>query len=222
MEAKLPGLAPYMEPSNPGMHTTDTIDFEYIVTGEVWLDLDDGAAVHLRAGDTVVQNGTRHRWRNEGAEPVPHRRVHRRHASGRHRASTSPEHRCSPVGACYDRELMDHLNFYIDGAWVPPAKPATRDVINPSTEQPIGRISMGSAEDVDRAVKAARKAFATYSRTTREERIALLENILKVYKTRHEELAKTISDRSGRADLAVESRAGRDRHRRTSRRRSRC
>ena len=61
--------------------------------------------------------------------------------------------------------MADHLNFYIDGAWVPPAKPATRDVINPATEKPIGRISMGSAEDVDRAVKAARKAFETYSRT---------------------------------------------------------
>jgi len=69
MEAKLPGLAAYMERKNPGMHTTDSIDFEYIVSGEVWLDLDDGASVHLRAGDTVVQNGTRHRWRNEGAEP---------------------------------------------------------------------------------------------------------------------------------------------------------
>jgi aldehyde dehydrogenase (NAD+) len=93
--------------------------------------------------------------------------------------------------------MADHLNFYIDGAWVPPAKPATRDVINPATEQPIGRISMGSAEDVDRAVTAARKAFATYSRTTREERIALLENILKVYKTRSEELAKTITSEVG-------------------------
>ena len=92
---------------------------------------------------------------------------------------------------------MDHLNFYIDGAWVPPAKPATRDVINPATEQSIGKISMGSAEDVDRAVKAARKAFETYSRTTREERIALLENILKVYKTRSEELARTISSEVG-------------------------
>jgi quercetin dioxygenase-like cupin family protein len=69
MEAKLPGLATHMEPNNPGMHTTDTIDFEYIISGEVWLDLDDGASAHLRAGDTVVQNGTRHRWRNEGAEP---------------------------------------------------------------------------------------------------------------------------------------------------------
>lgn len=69
METKLPGLASHMEPNNPGMHTTDTIDFEYIISGEVWLDLDDGASVHLRGGDTVVQNGTRHRWRNDGAEP---------------------------------------------------------------------------------------------------------------------------------------------------------
>jgi mannose-6-phosphate isomerase-like protein (cupin superfamily) len=66
---KLPGLAEHMERSHPGMHTTDTIDFEYIVSGEVWLELDDGATVHLRAGDTVVQNGTRHAWRNFGTEP---------------------------------------------------------------------------------------------------------------------------------------------------------
>ena len=66
MQAKLPGLAEYMEPNAPGMHTTDTIDFEYIISGEVWLELDDGVTVHLRAGDTVVQNGTRHAWRNRG------------------------------------------------------------------------------------------------------------------------------------------------------------
>ncbi len=93
--------------------------------------------------------------------------------------------------------MADHLNFYIDGAWVPPAKPATRDVINPATEQPVGRISMGSAEDVDRAVKAARKAFDTFSRTTPAERVALLENIVRVYKTRQEELAQTISTEMG-------------------------
>jgi len=93
--------------------------------------------------------------------------------------------------------MADHLNFYIDGAWVPPARPATRDVINPATEQSIGKISMGGAEDVDRAVKAAREAFETYSRTTREERIALLENIIRVFKTRQEELATTISTEVG-------------------------
>ncbi|HMB80811.1 MAG TPA: aldehyde dehydrogenase family protein [Vicinamibacterales bacterium] len=92
---------------------------------------------------------------------------------------------------------MDHLNFYIDGAWVPPAKPATRDVINPATEQSIGKISMGGAEDVDRAVKAARKAFETYSRTTREERVALLEKIISVFKTKQDELAATISSEVG-------------------------
>ena len=93
--------------------------------------------------------------------------------------------------------MADHLNFYIDGAWVPPAKPATRDVINPATEQSIGKISMGSAEDVDRAVKAARKAFESWSQTTREERIAVLEKIIAVFKTRYDELAQTISTEMG-------------------------
>lgn len=65
-EAVLPGLAGHMEPDAPGMHTTSTIDFEVVLEGEVWLELDDGVEVHLRAGDTVVQNGTRHAWRNHG------------------------------------------------------------------------------------------------------------------------------------------------------------
>ncbi len=68
-EEKLPGLAATMEQDNPGMHTTDTIAFEYVISGEVWLELDDGKEVHLRAGDTVVQNGTRHAWRNKTSEP---------------------------------------------------------------------------------------------------------------------------------------------------------
>jgi quercetin dioxygenase-like cupin family protein len=59
-----------MEPGNPGMHTTDTVDYCVILAGEVWLELDDGALTCLRAGDTVVQNGTRHAWRNLGDEPV--------------------------------------------------------------------------------------------------------------------------------------------------------
>ena len=70
LHTKLPGLAHYMEPHAPGMHTTPTIDFEVVISGEVILELDDGATVTLRPGDTVVQNGTRHRWRNEGAVPA--------------------------------------------------------------------------------------------------------------------------------------------------------
>jgi quercetin dioxygenase-like cupin family protein len=69
MEKKLPGMAVHLEPDAPGMHTTDTIDFEYVISGEIWLELDDGEEVHLRAGDAVVQNGTRHAWRNKGSEP---------------------------------------------------------------------------------------------------------------------------------------------------------
>ena len=51
-----------------------------------------------------------------------------------------------------EQAMTDHLDFYIDGAWVPPATPATRDVINPATEKPIAKISLGSAADVDKAV----------------------------------------------------------------------
>jgi mannose-6-phosphate isomerase-like protein (cupin superfamily) len=70
LEEKLPGLAGHMEPDDPGMHTTATIDFEVVLQGSVTLELDDGAKVTLGVGDTVVQNGTRHRWSNPGAEPA--------------------------------------------------------------------------------------------------------------------------------------------------------
>lgn len=69
MERRLPGLATHMEPDNPGMHTTDTIDYDLVLSGEILLELDDGEQVRLRAGDAVVQNGTRHAWRNDGSEP---------------------------------------------------------------------------------------------------------------------------------------------------------
>jgi len=69
MEEKWPGLVSHMEPDNPGMHTSNTIDFEYVISGEVWLELDNGEEIHLKAGNTVVQNGTRHAWRNKSNEP---------------------------------------------------------------------------------------------------------------------------------------------------------
>ena len=70
LEEKLPGVLAYLEPDNPGMHTTDTIDFEVVLSGELILELDDGVETVLRPGDTVVQNGTRHRWGNRGTEPA--------------------------------------------------------------------------------------------------------------------------------------------------------
>jgi aldehyde dehydrogenase (NAD+) len=89
--------------------------------------------------------------------------------------------------------MKERLEFYIDGKWVAPAEPKTLDVIDPSTEKVAGKISLGSAKDVDRAVDAARRAFETFSQTTREERVALLERIIAAYQKRLPELAETIS-----------------------------
>jgi mannose-6-phosphate isomerase-like protein (cupin superfamily) len=69
VEEKLPGMLAHMEPDHPGMHTTDTVDFEVVLSGEIFLELDDGAEVHLKRGDCVIQNGTRHAWHNRGSEP---------------------------------------------------------------------------------------------------------------------------------------------------------
>ena len=70
MDERLPGARSHFEPDAPGMHTTASVDFEVVLEGEVWLELDDDAAVLLRPGDTVVQNGTRHAWRNRGDAPA--------------------------------------------------------------------------------------------------------------------------------------------------------
>ena len=69
IEEKLPGMAGHMEPEHPGMHTTATVDYEFVVSGRVVLELDDGVTKELGPGDTVVQNGTRHAWRNPFDEP---------------------------------------------------------------------------------------------------------------------------------------------------------
>ena len=66
-------------------------------------------------------------------------------------------------------------------------------VINPATEQPIAVISMGTAADIDRAVAAAKKAYQTYSQTSAEERLGLLEKLLAIYKRRYDEVAQTIT-----------------------------
>ena len=93
--------------------------------------------------------------------------------------------------------MRDYLKFYIDGAWVDPVAPKTLDVINPATEGVAGRISLGGAADVDKAVKAARKAFETFSRTTREQRIELLERIVEEYQKRYSDMAEAITEEMG-------------------------
>ncbi|BBX63313.1 cupin [Mycobacterium saskatchewanense] len=70
LEDKLPGLIAVSEVDDPGMHTTDTVDMEVVLAGEIVLELDDGAEKMLRAGDVNIQNGTRHRWHNRGDAPA--------------------------------------------------------------------------------------------------------------------------------------------------------
>ncbi len=66
--AYLPGLAESFDPDGSGMHTTQTVDYDIILAGELWLELDDGEIRHLKAGDVVIQNGTRHAWRNRSQQ----------------------------------------------------------------------------------------------------------------------------------------------------------
>jgi mannose-6-phosphate isomerase-like protein (cupin superfamily) len=67
---RLPGLAETLEHDAPGMHKTQTVDYAVVFEGEIWLEVDDGQTIHLKQGDVVVQNGTRHAWRNKGADRV--------------------------------------------------------------------------------------------------------------------------------------------------------
>ncbi len=102
--------------------------------------------------------------------------------------------------------MVDRLKFYIDGAWAAPASAKTMPVVNPATEEAMYEIALGSAADVDKAVAAARRAFENYSMTTPEERAALLERVIEVYKGRMKEIAAAISDEMG-APLPLAERA---------------
>ncbi len=105
--------------------------------------------------------------------------------------------------------MRDMLQFYIDGKWVDPVTANPLDVINPATEEVCGRISLGSAADVDLAVAAAKRAGASFALTTREERIDLLQSILDSYAKRHDDIAEAIMDEMGAPwGLAKRAQAG--------------
>ena len=88
--------------------------------------------------------------------------------------------------------MRDHRTFFIDGSWVTPAHSGSIDVIDPATEQVAGRIAEADTADVDRAVAAARRAFASWSTTTRDERLALLARIAQEYRKREADIADAI------------------------------
>ena len=86
--------------------------------------------------------------------------------------------------------------FFINGEWVEPDRP-TLEVINPATEEPFATISMGTADDVDAAAKAAKAAFASWSTSSIETRKTILGNIIAGLKARSEEMAVAISTEMG-------------------------
>ena len=109
--------------------------------------------------------------------------------------------------------MLDKRKFYIDGEWVDPIKRNDFDVINPCNEDPCAVISLGSTEDTNRAVKAAKTAFETWKETSKEERIKLLEKLLTIYKKRFNEMAEAISLEMGAPmdwSTDVQTASGRD------------
>nr|MBP9755829.1 aldehyde dehydrogenase family protein [Phenylobacterium sp.] len=93
--------------------------------------------------------------------------------------------------------MREYLKFYINGEWVEPTEAKTLDVINPANEEVCGKISLGNATDVDKAVKAARAAFPAWSQTTREERLEVLGRILAEYQKRFGDLATAVTEEMG-------------------------
>jgi len=93
---------------------------------------------------------------------------------------------------------MSHAGqFYIDGQWVEPASARWFDIVDPSTEVPFERLALGNAQDVDRAVAAARRAFPGWSATGVAERVALLRRVLSIYERRYDEFAQTMRREMG-------------------------
>ncbi|MFF3663398.1 aldehyde dehydrogenase family protein [Streptomyces olivochromogenes] len=93
--------------------------------------------------------------------------------------------------------MREYVKFYIDGQWTDPAGAGTFEVVNPATEEVCGKVALGSAADVDRAVVAARRAFSGWSTTTGEERGEVLQNILDEYQKRAGDLAAALTEEMG-------------------------
>ncbi len=102
--------------------------------------------------------------------------------------------------------MYDRTRFYIGGEWVAPLDGRDFPVVNPATEQVIGRISLGSAADLDRAARAARAAFPAWAATSLDERRALIGRIIEVFRRRYDDVAAAISDEMG-APLAFAKRS---------------
>jgi NAD-dependent aldehyde dehydrogenases len=93
--------------------------------------------------------------------------------------------------------MLDKRKFYINGKWVDPINANDFKVINPSNEESFALISLGSAEDTNLAVKSARNSFHSWSQTSKNERISLLEKLYEIYKSKWDDMSELISKEMG-------------------------
>ena len=93
--------------------------------------------------------------------------------------------------------MLDKTKFYINGEWVNPSKKNDFDVINPSNEEVCAKITLGSSEDTNKAIQSAKKAFETWKETSKQERVAFLEKLLKIYNERYDEMTDAITTELG-------------------------
>ena len=93
--------------------------------------------------------------------------------------------------------MLDKTKFYINGEWVNPSKKNDFDVINPSNEEVCAKITLGNSEDTNKAIQSAKKAFETWKETSKQERVAFLEKLLKIYNERYDEMTDAITTELG-------------------------
>ena len=93
--------------------------------------------------------------------------------------------------------MLDKTKFYINGEWVNPSKKNDFDVINPSNEEVCAKITLGNLQDTNKAIQSAKKAFETWKETSKQERVALLEKLLKIYNERYDEMTDAITTELG-------------------------
>ena len=93
--------------------------------------------------------------------------------------------------------MLDKTKFYINGEWVNPSKKNDFDIINPSNEEVCAKITLGNSEDTDKAIQSAKKAFETWKETSKQERVAFLEKLLKIYNERYDEMTDAITTELG-------------------------
>ena len=102
--------------------------------------------------------------------------------------------------------MSNDLNFYINGEWIKSDSNELIDVINPANEEVIGQVTAGTKDDIDAAVNSASDAFASFSKSTQQERVDLLKKIIQEYENRYKDFVEVITKEMGAPNWLSEER----------------